>query len=122
MGIIGGASTGAAVFGLWTAIPAASQAIGLQFDMSFGVSTFSATTVPTIATAAGYGLVGTNILFGLNEVNQIGTGQNVVADIIFDGDLEKYDDAVLISSILSMGYIEIACSNAGLGSREKKMN
>lgn len=117
LGGIAGASTGAMLYGLWAAIPAASAAIGLQAGMLTGVNTFTAVTLPKIAAAGGYALMGSNAMIGLNEINQIGTGRNVMVDTFFDGNNQAYDDFVIANSMLSMGYVELARSNPALGSR-----
>lgn len=117
LGGIVGATTGAMLYGLWAAIPAASAAIGLQAGMLTGVNTFTAVTLPKIAAASGYALMGSNAMIGLNEINQIGTGRNVMVDTFFDGNNQAYDDFVIANSMLSMGYVELARSNPALGSR-----
>lgn len=115
-----GAAAGASVYGLWAAIPAASEAIGLQAGMMTGVNTFTACTVPKIAAYGGYTLMGTNALIGLNEANQIGTGRNVMVDTFFDGNEQAYEDFVIANSMLSMGYVEMARTNPGLGEKASR--
>lgn len=111
-----GATTAASIYGLWTVLPAASQAAGLQVSLWTGTtSSMTVSTIPTIATYGGYGLMGANGAFALNEIASIGTGQNWMLDHVFGGNQEAYDGAALITGMCTMGYMEVGANNAALG-------
>ena len=113
-----GATTAASIYGLWTVLPAASQAAGLQVSLWTGTtSSMTVSTIPTIATYGGYGLMGANGAFALNEIASIGTGQNWMLDHVFGGNQEAYDGAALITGMCTMGYMEVGANNAALGGR-----
>lgn len=111
-----GATTAASIYGLWTVLPAASQAAGLQVSLWTGqVSSMTISTIPTIATYGGCGLMGANGVFALNEITSIGTGQNWMLDNVFGGNQEAYDAAAMITGMCTMGYMEGGANNATLG-------
>lgn len=116
-----GATSAAAIYGMWTVLPAASQAAGVQASMWMGTtSSFTVSTVPTLATYGGYGVMAANGAFALNEINTIGTGQNVMADYVFDGDVQAYETTQMISGMALMGYTEVGIRNAALGTNGGK--
>lgn len=116
-----GATSAAAIYGMWTVLPATSQAAGIQASMWMGTtSSFTVSTVPTLATYGGYGVMAVNGAFALNEINTIGTGQNVMADYVFDGDVQAYETAQMVSGMALMGYAEVGMRNAALGTNGGK--
>ena len=110
-----GATTAASIYGLWTVLPAASQAAGLQVSLwTETTSSMTVSTIPAIATYGGYGLMGANGAFALNEITSIGTGQNWMLDHVFGGNQEAYDGAYCVSMMITQGYMQVGADNYGL--------
>lgn len=115
-----GALAGATIYGLWTALPAASQAVGLQVSMWTGlISPLTYSTIPAIVTISGYGLMGFQGVRFLNEISSIGSGQNWLLENVFGQNQEFYDSATMLADLLTMSYMQLAHDNAGLAQSKK---
>jgi hypothetical protein len=118
-----GAMAGACIFGAWEVLPAAAQAIGVQSASAFGVSQFTACTVPKIATAAGYAMLASNGFITANQTYELGSGQNLMLEYLFNNNQTAYDNYVMLSELLLQAEMELGSENSGLAeSQTQKIN
>lgn len=123
-----GAAAGAGLYYLWPAISAmgstivsaTSQAAGLQAGMWFGTSNFTACVVPKIVTAASYGLFATDALIVGNDVTDCITGENLIADAVFGGNMEEYGDFSIAANILTQCVVVCGSENISLAKQTQK--
>jgi hypothetical protein len=117
------AAAGACIFGAWEVLPAAAQAIGVQSASAFGVSQFTACTVPKIATAAGYAMLASNGFITANQTYELGSGQNLMLEYLFNNNQTAYDNYVMLSELLLQAEMELGSENSGLAeSQTQKIN
>jgi len=121
MGAAIGFTTGASIYGLVTAIPAASAAIGVETSLLTGsTSTLTAVTIPKLVTAGGYVVAGGMGAVAVNESFAVGSGTNVLVETVFDGDVQAYETTTMCIEMLGMMYVQCGMDNAALGMDESK--
>ena len=116
-----GATSAALVGEIVMTLPAASVAAGVEASLIAGnTSVFTAVTVPQLATVGGSGVAAANVMIGLNEAFAIGSGTNVMLETVFDGDVEAYDTAAMMISMLGFAIIQYGISNVALAPNKNK--
>ena len=122
MGAAVGFMTGASVYGIVAALPAASAAAGVEASLIAGnTSALTAVAVPGIVTAGGYAVAAGIGVVALNESYAIGSGTNLLLETAFDGDVQAYETTSMMIDLLGMGIVQCGRDNAALGqSRSNK--
>lgn len=123
MGAAVGFMTGASVYGIVAALPAASAAAGVEASLIAGsTSAFTAVAVPGIVTAGGYAVAAGTGVVALNESYAIGSGTNVLLETAFNGDIQAYETTSMMIDLLGMGIVQCGIDNAALGQSNNKSN
>ena len=123
MGAAVGFMTGASVYGIVAALPAASAAAGVEASLIAGnTSAFTAVAVPGIVTAGGYAVAAGTGVVALNESYAIGSGTNVLLETAFNGDIQAYETTSMMIDLLGMGIVQCGTDNAALGQSNNKSN
>ena len=107
-----GATSAALVGEIVMILPAASAAAGVEASMIAGIS--------ELVTVGGSGVAAANVMFGLNEAFAVGSGTNVMLETVFDGDVEAYDTAAMMISMLGFAIIQYGISNIALAPNKNK--
>ena len=120
MGAAVGFMTGASVYGIVAALPAASAAAGVEASLIAGnTSVFTAVAVPGIVTAGGYAVAAGTGAVALNESYAIGSGTNVLLETAFNGDIQAYETTSMMIDLLGMGIVQCGTDNVALGQRQE---
>jgi len=95
---------------------AAGAAVGVAAGMYLGVSSATAVTISTVATAGGYALAGAIGATALSDAGEELTGTNVIRDKLMGGNQDLYNTVEAGLYTVGMGYTNLGASNSGLSS------
>ena len=93
---------------------AAGAAVGVAAGMYLGVSSATAVTISTVATAGGYALAGAIGATALSDAGEELTGTNVIRDKLMGGNQDLYNTVEAGLYTVGMGYTSIGADNYGL--------
>ncbi len=98
---------------------AAGAAVGVAAGMYLGVSSATAVTISTVATAGGYALAGAIGATALSDAGEELTGTNVIRDKLMGGNQDLYNTVEAGLYTVGMGYVNLGADNYGLSSGRK---
>ena len=93
---------------------AAGAAVGVAAGMYLGVSSATAVTISTVATAGGYALAGAIGATALSDAGEELTGTNVIRDKLMGGNQDLYNTVEAGLYTVGMGYTSIGANNQSL--------